>query len=93
MPSTRQIQSFRRGLTLAALLWAEPRRVADLAAELGATERDVQRLMEGLRGEGAVVEVEARGRERYHRIVALPEWMAKYAWMLVGSRRESRRPR
>lgn len=61
-----QVEALRRGLSLAALLWSEPRRVADLAGDLDLAPRDIQRLMAGLREAEIEITTEVRGRERYH---------------------------
>ena len=85
-----QVEAIRRGLTLAALLWTEPRRVANLAEQLDASERDVQRLMAGLRANGLRIETEVRWRERYYRLVEMPEWLERAIRQLAA--REVPRP-
>lgn len=73
--SPSQVEALRRGLTLAALIWTEPRRVVDLAEELKVSGRDVQRLLSSLRDAGLEIETEPRQRERYHRLVTMPPWL------------------
>lgn len=77
MPAISQAEALRRGLRLAALIWTEPRRVSDLMRELELEERDVQRLIAGLREAGLDIRVEARVRERYYSLAAMPDWLER----------------
>jgi DNA-binding IclR family transcriptional regulator len=77
MPLRRPTQAeyLRRGLTAVALLRTEPRRVSDLVAALDLEEREVLRMLGSLRSEGLAIQTEARGRERWHSVTEVPEWM------------------
>lgn len=75
--SPTQVEALRRGLTLAALIWTEARTVADLARALDLSDRDVQRMIAGLRAAPGV-EVEVSEPERYrisYRMTRMPDWM------------------
>jgi transcription initiation factor IIE alpha subunit len=76
VPAITQSQAFRRGLHLAALLWTEPRRASDLARELHLEDRDVRRLLAGLREGGLAISVQVRDRtDRYYRLDSMPSWL------------------
>lgn len=76
MPTLSQAETLRRGLALAAMIWQEPLQVETLAQRLDMEGRAVERLLAGLREAGLTISVEARGRERYHRLVTMPLWLA-----------------
>ena len=77
MPTVPPHETLRRGIEAARLLWERPRRVVELAEALDLETRAVERMLVGLRTAGLEIETEARGRERYHRLVAMPAWLAR----------------
>lgn len=77
MSTNSQTQTLRRGIEMVRLIYERPRRVEELADELHMERRAIERLLAGLRLAGLEIVTEARGRERYHSLRAMPVWLAR----------------
>lgn len=76
-------EAFERGVRTAALLRHEELRARDIAEELGLTPRDVQRMLQALRGAGLVFDVRAVEQERWYRLAEIPAWLEEAAEQLA----------
>jgi predicted DNA-binding transcriptional regulator YafY len=79
-----QVETMRRGIEMARMLREKPRRVQEIADELGLERRVAERLLAGLREAGLEIDTEVRARERYHSLRSVPSWLARAIRVLAA---------